>query len=67
MPSSCRSLRRGKENIRVEGQDVGTLKRVGVNVMSVHADGTISAARRMRWRGGSCVDDVTVLASSRGF
>jgi hypothetical protein len=30
---SCRSLRRGRENIRVKRQDIGGVKRIGVNVM----------------------------------
>jgi hypothetical protein len=46
MSSSCRSVRRGRENIRVERQAVGTLKYVGVSVVSTDAGETISAARR---------------------
>jgi hypothetical protein len=43
---SCRSLRRGKENIRVERQDAGSMIFVGVNVMSVLAGEMVSDALR---------------------
>ena len=62
---SCRSLRRGRENIRVKRQDVGGVKRIGVTVMpGACGRDYLGCAEDCRW-SGCCVARTHVWISLR--